>query len=61
MVRIIYDYQIFWRQKYGDISRYFYDLAIRPSQFDTFDTPKRILKKLSIVAGAEQSYHLMVG
>ena len=37
MIKLVYDYQIFWQQKYGGVSRYFYDLATRMSQYECFD------------------------
>lgn len=37
MVQVIYDYQIFWRQKYGGVSRYFYDLATRMSEYEALE------------------------
>ena len=30
-VRIVYDHQIFWRQRYGGVSRYFFEIAERLS------------------------------
>lgn len=37
MRRVIYDYQIFCQQKYGGISRYFYDLATRMAKYESFE------------------------
>ena len=37
MIKIVYDHQIFWWQRYGGISRYIYELATRISDMDDFD------------------------
>jgi glycosyltransferase involved in cell wall biosynthesis len=37
MIKVVYDHQIFWQQKYGGISRYFFDLATRMSRYDSLD------------------------
>ncbi len=37
MVKIVYDYQIFSWSKYGGISRYIYELAIRTAQANNFE------------------------
>lgn len=36
-MRIAYDYQIFWAQRYGGISRYFYELATHISKLEHAD------------------------
>ncbi len=36
-MKICYDYQIFSSQKYGGISRYFYEIATRISTMEKFD------------------------
>jgi glycosyltransferase involved in cell wall biosynthesis len=36
MIKLIYDYQIFWQQKYGGVSRYFYDLSSRMAEDEDF-------------------------
>ncbi|MGB3509984.1 MAG: glycosyltransferase family 1 protein [Microcoleaceae cyanobacterium] len=36
MPTIVYDHQIFWRQKYGGISRYIYEVAIKLAEKDDF-------------------------
>jgi len=37
MIKLVYDYQIFWQQQYGGISRYFYDLATQISEYEQFN------------------------
>jgi glycosyltransferase involved in cell wall biosynthesis len=50
MIKIVYDYQVFWWQKYGGISRYIYELAIRLFESDDLD--------VKILAGAYVNQYL---
>lgn len=37
MIKIVYDHQIFWWQRYGGISRYIYEVATRIAEMEDFD------------------------
>jgi len=37
MIKVVYDYQAFWWQKYGGISRYFYEVATRLFKDESLD------------------------
>lgn len=50
-MKIFYDYQIFYSQEYGGISRYFYELASKLAKFDDMD--------VKIVAGVYINKYLI--